>query len=72
MTSNFLVTNLVVPSTQSVASEKPAVTQNLRRKLSEMTPGVTMQTRTNKQSLWDKRGIVVSQNNRLRLNDILN
>ena len=55
---------MLIPSAQSVSSERYAVTQNLRRKLPETASGTTVQIRTDKQNLWDKKGIVVKQNNR--------
>ena len=44
-------------------TKKDIVTQNLRRKLSEIAPGTTVRIRTDEQNLWGKKGIVVSQNN---------
>ena len=55
---------LLIPSAQSASTERYAVTQNLRRKLPEIASGTTVQIRTDKQNLWDKKGIVVKQNNR--------
>ena len=63
---------LLIPSTQSTATEKHSVTQNVRRKLPEIAPGITMRIRTNEPNLWDKKSIFVSQNNRPRLYNILN
>ena len=62
----------LIPSTQSTTIEKHIFTQNLRRKLSQIDPGTTVQIRTDKQNLWEKTGIVVSQNNRSRSYNILN
>ena len=62
----------LIPFTQNTATEKHTVTQNLRRKLPEIAPGTTVRIRTDEQNPWDKKGIVVSQNNRPRLCDILN
>ena len=62
----------LVPFTQSETFEKHTVTQNTRRKLPEIAPGTTVRIRTDEQHLWDKKGIVVSQNNRPRSYDILN
>ena len=63
---------MLIPSTQSVATEKHSVSKNIRSKLPEIAPGATVRIRTDEQSLWDKKGIYVSQNNRPRLYDILN
>ena len=62
----------LIPSTQSIATEKHTITQNLGRNLPEIAPGKTVRIRTDAQNIWDKKGIVVSQNNRPRLYDILN
>ena len=40
---------------QSTTTEKHTVTQNLKRKLSEIAPGTTVRIRTNEQNLWDKK-----------------
>ena len=63
---------LLIPFTQSTTTEKHTVTHNLKRNLPEIAPGTTVQIRTNEQNPWDKKGIVVSQNNRPRSYDILN
>ena len=63
---------LLIPSNQSVVTEKHNITQNLRRKLPEIAPGTTVRIRTDEQNLWDKKDIVLSQNNRPRPYDILN
>ena len=57
---------LLIPSNQSVVTEKHTITQNLRRKLPKIAPGTTVRIRTD---LWDK---ILSQNNRPRPYDILN
>ena len=49
--------------TQSTTTQKHTVTQNLRHKLSEITPGTTVRIRTDERNLWDKKGIVMSQDN---------
>ena len=41
-----------------------SVTQNLRHKLPEIAPGTTLRIRTDEQNLWNKKGTVVSANNR--------
>ena len=56
----------LIPCTQNTANEKHTVTQNLRRKLPETALGTTVRIRTDEQKLRDKKGIVVSQNNRPR------
>ena len=50
-----------MPSTQSTASEKHTVTENVRRELSKIAPGATVWIRTDKQNLWDKK-VSLSQN----------
>ena len=62
----------LIPSTQSTAAEKHTITQNLGCNLPEIAPGKTVRIRTDEQNIWDKKGIVVSQNNRPRSCDILN
>ena len=62
----------LIPSTQSVNTEKHTVTQNLRRKLPEIAPGTTVSIRISEQHLWDKKGTVAIQNNCPQLYDILN
>ena len=61
-----------MPFTQSTTTEKHTVTHNLKCNLPEISPGTTVQIRANKKNLLDKKGVVVSQNNRPRLYDILN
>ena len=41
----------LIPFTQSTATEKHTVTQNLRRKLPEIAPGTTVRIRTDEQNL---------------------
>ena len=55
----------LIPFTQGTTTEKHTVTQNLKRKLPEIAPGTAVRIRTDEQNLWDKKGIVVSQKNRL-------
>ena len=62
----------LIPFTQSTTTEKHTVTQNLRRKLPGITPRTKVWIQTDEQDLWDKKGIVVSQNNHPRLYEILN
>ena len=62
----------LITSAQSTSIERHIFTQNLRRKLSEIDPGTTVQIRADKQNLWEKNGIVVSQNNRPRSYNMLN
>ena len=62
----------LIPSIQSTATEKHTITQNLGRSLPEIAPKKTGQIQTDKQNIWDKKGIVVCQNNLPRLYDILN
>ena len=62
----------LIPFTQSTTTEKHTVAHNLKLNLPEIAPGTTVWIRTDKQNLWDKKGIVVSQNNRPRSNNILN
>ena len=62
----------VIPYTQNTTTEKHTVTQNLRCKLPDIAPGTTARIQTYEQKLWDKKGIVASQNNRPRSYDILN
>ena len=50
-----------MPSTQSTASGKHTVTENVRRELSKIAPGATVWIRTDKQNLWDKK-VSLSQN----------
>ena len=45
----------LIPSTQSTATKKHAVTQNLRRKLLEIAAGTTVRIRTDEQNHWDKK-----------------
>ena len=54
------------------ATKKPTVTQNLRYKLPEIVPGTTVQMRTDKQNIWDKKDITAGQNNHPQPYDILN
>ena len=51
---------LLIPFTQSAATEKHTVTQKLRPKVPDMAPGTTVRIRTEEQNLWNKKGIVVS------------
>ena len=62
----------LIPSTQSTATEKHTITQNVGRNLPEIAPGKTVRIRTDEQNIWDKKGIIVSQDNRPRSCDILN
>ena len=50
---------LLIASTESVAPEKPTVTQNLRLKIAQIYP---RNIGTDRKNLWEKEGIV-SQNN---------
>ena len=54
---------LLMPFTQSTTTEKYTITHNLKCYLPEIAPGTTVQIRANKKNLWDKKGIVMSQNN---------
>ena len=58
----------LIPLTQSTTTEKHTVTHNLNLNLPEIAPGTTVWIRTDEQNLWDKKGIVVSQNNILARN----
>ena len=58
----------LIPLTQSTTTEKHTVTHNLKLNLPEIAPGTTVWIRTDEQNLWDKKGIVVSQNNILARN----
>ena len=62
----------LIPSTQSTATEKHTITQNLGCNLPEIAPGNTVRIRKDEQNIWNKEGIVVSQNNRPLSYDILN
>ena len=45
----------LIPFIQSTTTKKHTVTQNLKRKLSEIAPGTTVRIRTNEQNLWEKK-----------------
>ena len=62
----------LIPSIQSTVAEKHTITQNLGSNLHEIAPGKAVRIRADEQNIWDKKGIVVSQNNRPRSYDILN
>ena len=54
----------LIPFTQSITTKKHLVTHKLKRNFPEIAPGTTVRIRTDQQNLWDKKGIVMSQNNR--------
>ena len=62
----------LIPFTQSITTEMHLVTHNLKRNFPEITPGTTVRIRTDQQNLWNKKGIVMSQNNRPSSYNILN
>ena len=45
----------LIPSTQSTATEKHTITQNLGHNLPEIAPGKTVQIQTDEQNIWDKK-----------------
>ena len=63
---------MLISSTRSAAIKKHTITQNLRCKLPEIAPGTTVRIWTDEQNLWDKKNIVVSQNNHPWSYNILN
>ena len=56
----------LIPSTKIGSTEKSTVTQNLRQKLSESSPGTTKRIWTDEKRLRHKKKIVVNQKDRPR------
>ena len=61
-----------IPFTQSTTTKKYTVTQNIKLKLPEIAPKPTVRGRTDQQNLWDRKGFIVSENNRPRSYEIFN
>ena len=61
----------LMPFIESTTTRKHTVTHNLKSNLPEFAPGTRVRIRTDEQNRWDKKGILVSQNNCPRLHNIM-